>query len=47
MQVHPQSFLWSVRITGNYRALGYREADTMNWFWIGTCDEYDRLRKRS
>ena len=35
--------LVSARINLSYRALGYRERDTILWFWIGTHAEYDRL----
>jgi hypothetical protein len=37
--------LWSARINKGYRALAYREGDLLNWFWIGTHAEYDRLVK--
>lgn len=38
--------VWSVRITGDYRALGARRAATSDlivWFWIGTHNDYDKL----
>lgn len=35
--------LWSARVTYQYRALAYRNGELMNWFWIGTHAEYDRL----
>ena len=34
---------WSVRVTRDYRAVGFREEGTMVWFWIGTHQEFDRL----
>ena len=37
------SDLWSLRITDNYRALGFEENDKIIWFWIGKHDEYERL----
>jgi hypothetical protein len=37
--------LWSARVSRNYRALAYREDDTLNWFWIGSHAEYDKLLK--
>lgn len=37
--------LVSVRVTGSYRALGWRRDETIAWFWIGTHAEYDRLIK--
>lgn len=34
--------LYSVRISRNYRALGFRDPqDQIVWFWIGAHDEYD------
>jgi hypothetical protein len=43
-QVHSSLPIWSVRITGSYRAVGVRTApDTVVWFFIGTHAEYDRL----
>jgi hypothetical protein len=33
----------SVRIGLRYRALGVEVSDGVNWFWIGTHAEYDRL----
>ena len=36
--------LWSVRITGSYRAVGVRKkSDEIVWFFIGTHADYDRL----
>ncbi len=36
--------LWSVRITGSYRAVGIRKNnDEIVWFFIGTHADYDRL----
>lgn len=38
---HP---LWSVRITGSYRAVGVRKStDEIIWFFIGTHADYERL----
>lgn len=34
---------WSARVTGNYRAVGILDGDTVVWFFIGTHAEYDRL----
>ena len=34
--------LWSARITRDYRAVAYREGDTIIWFWIGSHAEFDR-----
>jgi hypothetical protein len=38
--------LWSMRITGNYRALGLESNVGIVWFWIGLHGEYDKLLKR-
>jgi hypothetical protein len=35
--------LWSVRIGGHYRALGHDVADGVQWFWIGSHADYDKL----
>ena len=35
--------VWSVRVGAHYRALGYDVQDGIEWFWIGTHAEYDRL----
>jgi len=34
---------WSVRVTGDCRALAWREKSVFYWFWIGNHDEYERL----
>ena len=34
---------WSARITGDYRAVGVMDDDTVIWYFIGTHAEYDRL----
>jgi hypothetical protein len=33
--------LWSVRISGGYRALALKKGDDYYWFWIGNHDEYE------
>ncbi|HIK09952.1 MAG TPA: hypothetical protein IGS52_06770 [Oscillatoriaceae cyanobacterium M33_DOE_052] len=35
--------IWSVRVTRGYRALGFRDGDTVTWFWIGSHDDYERF----
>ena len=35
--------LWSVRVGDHYRALGHDIPDGIQWFWIGTHADYDRL----
>jgi len=34
---------WSVRIGAHYRALALEVEGGMQWFWIGTHAEYDRI----
>jgi hypothetical protein len=42
--LHSTLPLWSVRVTGSYRAVGVRDKhDNIVWFFIGTHAEYDRL----
>lgn len=33
--------VWSVRINEQYRAVGERDADTIEWAWIGSHNEFD------
>ncbi len=42
-QVHPSKPIYSVRITGDYRAVGIRDHDDIVWFWIGSHQAYDKL----
>jgi hypothetical protein len=35
--------LWSVRVGQHHRALGHEVADGIQWFWVGTHAEYDKL----
>jgi hypothetical protein len=35
--------LWAVRVGDHYRALGTDVSEGVQWFWIGTHAEYDRL----
>ncbi|WP_425184091.1 hypothetical protein [Microcystis sp. M039S1] len=35
--------IWSVRVTKSHRALGVLSGDTVNWFWIGDHDEYEKF----
>jgi hypothetical protein len=34
---------WSVRVGSHYRALGHDVAEGIQWFWIGSHAEYDKL----
>ena len=33
--------VWSVRINEQYRAVGERNGDTIEWAWIGSHNEFD------
>lgn len=33
---------WSVRVNDQYRAVGVRQGETIEWFWIGTHNEFDK-----
>jgi hypothetical protein len=35
--------IWSVRINEQYRAVGVRSGNTIEWIWIGTHNEFDHL----
>jgi hypothetical protein len=35
--------VWAVRVTLDVRAVGYRQGDTIEWVWIGTHNELDKL----
>lgn len=35
--------VWSVRVNRSYRALGIKEGDHVDWFWIGPHDECARI----
>jgi hypothetical protein len=37
--------IFSIRITRGWRALGFRQNNTMIWFWIGSHSDYDKLLK--
>ncbi|EDY18973.1 conserved hypothetical protein [Chthoniobacter flavus Ellin428] len=34
--------VWSVRINKQYRGVGHRQGDTIEWFWIGTHNDFDK-----
>lgn len=42
-QIRGTSRYWSVRINDDFRAVGYRDGDEIEWYWIGGHDEYLRL----
>lgn len=35
--------VWSVRINEQYRAVGERKGDAIEWAWIGSHNEFDSL----
>jgi hypothetical protein len=35
--------VWSVRIGADYRAVARRSGDTVEWFWIGTHNDFDKV----
>lgn len=35
--------VWSVRVGEHHRALGHDAGDGVQWFWIGTHADYDRI----
>jgi hypothetical protein len=37
--------IYSVRITDNYRSLGYIKDNSVYWFWIGNHASYERMIK--
>ena len=39
--------VWSVRITDDYRVLGYMVDDAMIWFFIGSHADYDKFLDRN
>ena len=36
---------WSARVGSNYRALAIMRGEDVQWFWIGSHDEYERILK--
>jgi hypothetical protein len=45
-EVDRREGVWSVRVGLSHRALGWRQANHIVWFWIGTHAEYDQLLRR-
>ena len=41
LQAHQN--VWSVRVNDQYRAVGVRTGETIEWIWIGTHNEFDNL----
>lgn len=42
-RVHSAEEVYSVRVGAGYRALAYRENETLVWFWIGSHSDYEKL----
>ena len=42
-KLHARDNVWSVRINEQYRAVGVRTGNTIEWIWIGTHNEFDNL----
>lgn len=43
-RVHPTKPIMSVRVGGDYRAVGIqRESGAILWFWIGPHEQYETL----
>jgi hypothetical protein len=38
--------LWSARVGDHYRALGFDVPGGINWFWVGTHADYDKMIKQ-
>ena len=34
---------WSVRVTLDVRAVGKRQGDIIEWVWVGTHNDFDKL----
>ena len=45
-EVSAKEKAWSVRVSQDYRMVGYRTQDRVTWFWIGKHDDYDKLLSR-
>jgi len=44
--LHGSGERFSVRVGSHYRALGQRVTDGVEWVWIGTHEEYNKLIRR-
>jgi hypothetical protein len=38
--------VWTVEIGRSYRAIAFRNEDQLNWFWIGSHEDYNHLLGR-
>jgi mRNA-degrading endonuclease RelE of RelBE toxin-antitoxin system len=42
--IHPKHLnIWSVRIGENHRAIALWETETVEWIWIGSHEEYEKI----
>ena len=39
----PVGRFWSARVGSDFRALATMSGDCVEWFWIGSHDEYERI----
>ena len=46
LHLKPVGKFWSVRISRNYRSLGFKDGEDIIWVWIGNHDEYKKLLGR-
>ncbi len=44
--VHPRRPIDSARVGIDYRAVGVKDGDAIDWFWIGSHSEYDHLLRQ-
>lgn len=45
-EVAPKQAGWSMRVSQDYRMVGYREGEEVTWFWIGSHNDYDLLLRQ-
>ena len=45
-RIHGLEDIYSVRVGFGWRAVGLVEGNTINWFWIGSHGDYDKLLKQ-
>jgi len=45
-KLHGSGERFSVRVGDHYCAMGHRMADGVEWVWIGTHEEYNKLTRR-
>ena len=42
-KVNNKKNVWSARVGIAYRAMAVRDGDLVNWYWIGSHADYDKL----